>query len=41
MLRGLPEQDMINAVIGNIKLAGAGLLKMEMKEKQQKKIIRK
>ena len=41
MLRGLPEQDMINAVIGNIKLTGAGLLKMEMKEKQQKKIIRK
>lgn len=41
MLRGLPEQDMINAVIGNVKLAGAGLLKMEMKEKQQKKVIRK
>jgi hypothetical protein len=41
MLRALPEQDLINAVIGNVKLAGAGLLKMEMKEKQEKKMKRK
>ncbi len=41
MLRALPEQDLINAVIGNVKLAGAGLLKMEMKEKQDKKMKRK
>ena len=31
LLRALPEQDLINAVIGNVKLAGAGLLKIELK----------
>jgi hypothetical protein len=40
-LRSIPEQEVINAVIGNVKLAGAGLLKMEMKEKQDKKQKRK
>lgn len=32
-VRGLPEQEVINALLGNVKLAGAGLLKMEQKEK--------
>ena len=32
-LRSLPEQEVINALLGNVKLAGAGLLKMELKEK--------
>lgn len=41
MLKSLPEQELINAIIGNVKLAGAGLLKMEMKEKQVKKLKRK
>lgn len=41
MLKAVPEQQLINAVIGNVKLAGAGLLKMEMKEKQDKKMKKK
>ena len=32
---------MINAVIGNVKLAGAGLLKIQLKEKQLKKMKKK
>jgi hypothetical protein len=40
-LRSIPEQELINAVIGNVKLAGAGLLKMEMKGKHDKKQKRK
>ena len=36
-VKSIPEQEMINALLGNVKLAGAGLLKMEMKEKQEKK----
>jgi hypothetical protein len=27
-LRALPEQEIINAVIGNVKLGGAGMLKL-------------
>jgi hypothetical protein len=33
----LPEQEVINAVIGNVKLGGAGLLKIEQKSKAEKK----
>lgn len=32
---------MINAVIGNVKLTGAGLLKIQLKEKQLKKMKKK
>lgn len=32
---------MINCIIGNVKLAGAGLLKLEQKEKAEKKTKRK
>ena len=41
MVKSVGEQDVINSVIGNSKLAGAGLLKMEIKDKQEKKIKRK
>lgn len=37
LVRSLPEQEVINALLGNVKLAGAGLLKMELKEKAEKK----
>ena len=40
-IRALPEQEVINAVIGNVKLAGAGLLKLEQKAKAEKKEKRK
>jgi hypothetical protein len=33
----MPEQEVINAVIGNVKLGGAGLLKIEQKVKAEKK----
>lgn len=36
-VRALPEQEMINALIGNVKLAGAGLLKIDQKAKAEKK----
>jgi hypothetical protein len=28
MIKAIPEQELINAIIGNVKLAGAGLLKI-------------
>lgn len=31
LLKTIPEQEIINSLIGNVKLAGAGLLKLEMK----------
>ena len=37
MVKSVPEQEIINALLGNVKLAGAGLLKMEQKEKAEKK----
>lgn len=37
----MPEQEVINAVIGNVKLGGAGLLKIEQKAKAEKKEKRK
>lgn len=40
-MRALPEQEVINAVIGNVKLAGAGLLKIDQKSKAEKKEKRK
>lgn len=41
MLKTIPEQEIINSLIGNVKLAGAGLLKLEMKEKADKKTKKK
>ena len=40
-IKSLPEQEVINALLGNVKLAGAGLLKIEQKEKAEKKEKRK
>lgn len=40
-MKALPEQEVINALIGNIKLGGAGLLKLEQKSKADKKVKRK
>ncbi len=40
-VRALPEQQLINAIIGNVKLAGAGLLKIQQKSKADKKVKRK
>lgn len=40
-MRSIPEQELINALVGNVKLAGAGLLKLELKEKANKKIKKK
>lgn len=40
-VKALPEQEVINALIGNVKLAGAGLLKLEQKSKAEKKEKRK
>lgn len=37
MIKSVPEQEIINALLGNVKMAGAGLLKLEMKEKADKK----
>ena len=37
MIKSIQEQEIINALLGNVKLAGAGLLKMEQKEKAEKK----
>ena len=41
LLRGVPEQEVINCLLSGVKLAGAGLLKIEMKEKADKKEKRK
>lgn len=41
MVKSIQEQEVINALLGNVKMAGAGLLKMEMKEKAQKKTVKK
>lgn len=41
LVRSVPEQELINALLGNVKLAGAGLLKMELKEKAEKKTKKK
>lgn len=40
-IKAMPEQEVINAVIGNVKLGGAGLLKLEQKAKAEKKEKRK
>lgn len=40
-VKAVPEQELINAVIGNVKLAGAGLLKIDLKNKADKKVKRK
>lgn len=40
-LRAVPEQEVINALIGNVKMGGAGLLKIEQKVKAEKKEKRK
>ena len=40
-MRALPEQQLINAIIGNVKLSGAVLLKIEQKSKTDKKVKRK
>ena len=31
LVKCIPEQEVINCIIGNVKLAGAGLLKLEQK----------
>ena len=41
LLRGVPEQEVINSLVSGVKLAGAGLLKIEQKEKAEKKEKRK
>lgn len=41
LVRSIPQQELINCIIGNVKLAGAGLLKLEQKEKADKKTKRK
>jgi hypothetical protein len=41
LVKSIPEQEIINSLIGNVKLAGAGLLKLEQKEKADKKTKRK
>lgn len=41
LVRCLPQQEIINSLIGNVKLAGAGLLKLQQKQKADKKIKRK
>ena len=41
MVKSVQEQEIINALLGNVKLAGAGLLKMEQKEKADKKTRKK
>lgn len=40
-VRAMPEQEVINSVIGNVKLGGVGLLKIEQKAKAEKKEKRK
>ncbi|EAR88515.1 fibronectin-binding protein A, amine-terminal protein (macronuclear) [Tetrahymena thermophila SB210] len=40
-LKNMTEQEIINCIIGNVKLAGAGLQKIKDKEKQAKKQARK
>jgi hypothetical protein len=37
MLKKVPEFEFINVLLGNVKLAGTGLLKIEQKEKASKK----
>jgi hypothetical protein len=37
MLKKVPEMEVITVLLGNVKLAGTGLLKMEQKEKANKK----
>ena len=41
MIKSVPEQEIINALLGNVKMAGAGLLKLEQKDKAEKKEKRK
>lgn len=40
-LKSVPEQEVINALLGNVKMGGAGLLKIEQKVKAEKKEKRK
>ena len=40
-IRAMPEQQVINSLIGNVKLGGAGLLKLQQKAKAEKKEKRK
>ena len=40
-VRAMPQQEVINTMIGNVKLGGAGLLKLEQKAKAEKKEKRK
>ena len=41
MIKSVPEQEIINSLLGNVKMAGAGLLKLEQKDKAEKKEKRK
>ena len=36
-IKSLPQQQVINSLLGNVKLAGAGLLNIQLKEKAEKK----
>ena len=41
LIKTFPEQEIINALLGNVKLGAAGMLKLEVKEKAEKKEKRK
>jgi hypothetical protein len=41
MMRGLSDNELVQNMIGNVKVSGAGLQKLKDKEKQEKKALKK